>query len=62
MKLKDNLENSTSDFWYDLTDGGYLNPKEMCEDIKDAEKIEEAIKVIKEFKESCEEQIKDFLQ
>lgn len=61
MKIKENLEISTSDFWYDLTDGGYLNPHDICEHNEDALKVEEAIKIIKEFENSCEEQIEDFL-
>jgi len=62
MKIKKGLSISTIDFWYDLTDGGYLDPKEICTDKKDAEKVLEAIKVIQDFQRSCEEQIEDFLQ
>ena len=62
MKLKENLENSTQDFYYDLTDGGYLKPEEICENKEDAEKVAEAIKVIEDFKQSCEEQIDGFIQ
>ncbi len=62
MKLKEGLTNSTQDFWYDLTDGGYLDPEEMCANSKDAERVIEAIAVIKEFQEACEEQIENFIQ
>lgn len=62
MKLKPNLANSTSDFWYDLVDGGYLNPHEMCEKKEDADRVAEAIKVLSEFKDACEDQIEDFFQ
>ena len=62
MKIKKGLNISTSDFWYDLTDGGYLNPDEICSDKKDAQKVQDAIKIIKEFQASCEEQITDFIQ
>ena len=62
MKLKKGLTNSTGEFWYDLTDGGYLKPEEMCEKPEDAQKILEAIKIVKEFEDSCEEQIEGFLQ
>jgi hypothetical protein len=51
-----------NDFWYDLTDGGYLNPDEICVDKKDAERIKNAISVLKEFYDSCEEQIEGFIQ
>lgn len=60
MKLKENLEVSTSDFWYDLRSGGYLNPDEMCENPEDAQRVKDAIKVIQEFEKSCDEQIEDF--
>ena len=62
MKLKKELENSTGDFWYDLTQGGYIKPEEMCESEKDAKKVNEAVSVVRDFEESCEEQIEGFLQ
>ncbi len=62
MKIKKNCKASTSDFWYDLTDGGYLKPEKICADKEDAEKVKEAIKVIQDFYNSCEEQIEDFIQ
>ena len=60
MKIKEGLEVSTGEFWYDLTDGGYIKPEEMLVDEKDIEAVKQAIKVIKEFESSCEEQIEDF--
>jgi len=62
VKLKENLKVSSEDFWYDLTDGGYIKPREICYFVLDAEKVERAIEVIKEFQKSCEKQIKDFVQ
>ena len=62
MKLKSNLEISTSDFYYDLTMGGYLRPEEICEDVEDVKRILEAVKVLEDFRESCEEQIDGFIQ
>ena len=61
MKLKKGLENATSEFWYDLTLGGYLKPEEMCENKEDAKRINDAIKIIEEFQTSCEEQIEGFM-
>lgn len=60
MKIKDGCTASTDDFWYDLTDGGYLDPKDMLEDPKDIHKVKDALAVLEEFKLSCEEQIEDF--
>lgn len=62
MKLKKGLENSTQDFYYDLTAGGYLKPEEMCESQEDVKKVREAIETLENFKNSCEEQIDNFFQ
>ncbi|MFH1318485.1 MAG: hypothetical protein ABIH71_05670 [Candidatus Omnitrophota bacterium] len=50
MKIKEGCEASTGDFWYDLTIGGYLNPEEICESPEDAQKVIEAIEVIRDLK------------
>lgn len=60
MKLKENLEISTDDFYYDLFEGGYINPEEMLIDNDDIIAVENAINVIENFKKSCEQQIEDF--
>lgn len=62
MKIKDGCEASTSEFWYDLTSGGYLEPEEILENPEDAKKVREAIKIIMEFEASYEEQIEGFVQ
>jgi len=62
MKIKKGLEISTSDFWYDLTDGGYLNPEEILENQAEILVVKEAIKTLKNFQTSCEEQIEGFIQ
>lgn len=62
MKIKKGLEVSSSDFWYDLTEGGYLDPDKICAEKKDTEKVKEAIEVIRDFQQSCEEQIDGFVQ
>lgn len=62
MKIKDNCEASTMEFWYDLTDGGYLKPEEMLENPEDVKRVKDAIEVIKEFENSCDEQIEGFIQ
>lgn len=62
MKIKEGLEISTSEFWYDLTEGGYLHPEDILENQNDIDKVLNAIEVIREFEMSCEEQIEDFYQ
>lgn len=55
MKFKNNVEPlGTSDFYYDLTDGGYIKPETFLED-EDAKKVLEAIEVIRQFKSEAEE-------
>jgi len=62
MKIKEGCTASTSDFWYDLTKGGYLNPEEILESKNDVDRVKNAINVVMEFEQSCEEQIEDFIQ
>ena len=62
MKIKKGLEISTSDFWYDLTVGGYLNPEEILENQSEILVVKGAIEALKNFQSSCEEQIEGFLQ
>jgi len=62
MEIKKGLNVSTGDFFYDLSDGGYLKPKEICVKPEDAEKVIEAVKVLMDFQDSCEKQIEGFIQ
>ena len=62
MEIKKGCKASTSDFWYDLTEGGYLKPEKMLKKESDAKRVKDAIAVIKEFELSCEEQIDGFTQ
>lgn len=58
--VKDGVEVSTDDFWYDLTNGGYISPEQILVNQKTAEKVNDAILTIMAFKEACEEQIEGF--
>ena len=62
MKIKKGLQISSDDPYYDLSDGGYLIPGDICENVEDARKVEEAVRILKDFLDSCEEQIENFLQ
>ncbi|HCU06468.1 MAG TPA: hypothetical protein DIC42_02640 [Holosporales bacterium] len=62
MKIKEGCTASTSDFWYDLTKGGYLKPEEILENKEDVELVKDAVAVLTAFENSCEEQIEDFVQ
>lgn len=61
MKIKTGLSISTDDFYYDLAYGGYLNPYEICENEEDAKEVERAVRVLKDFEESCTDQINGFI-
>lgn len=60
MKLKDGLTITTTDFWYDLTSGGCLNPAKMLVDKEDVKRVKSAIATIQEFSVACEKQIEGF--
>lgn len=51
--------NPDCDFFYDLTDGGYIDPMKILDNKEDAKKVIEAAKIVKEFQdvyfEACEE-------
>jgi len=55
MKIKADAEVSTSDPWYDLTEGGYIEPDELCELPEDAARVKDAVAVIRDFLQSCED-------
>lgn len=62
MQVNKECGASSSDFWYDLTDGGYLDPNKICTKQEDAERVIAAVFIVKEFQTSCEEQIEGFIQ
>lgn len=62
MIIRQGLNLSTQDFFYDLFDGGYLNPKKICAEKSDAQKVYDAMNVIYEFRDSIENEYEDFYQ
>lgn len=60
MEIKKGLTISSSDFWYDLTDGGYIKPEEILVKKSDIDKVNDAIDVLKDFENSCNEMIEGF--
>ena len=62
MKIKKDLDICTQDFWYDLTDGGYLKPEEILVNQEDVDKVNKSIKILMEFQQSCEDGIEGFVQ
>jgi hypothetical protein len=55
MKIKQGDPVVSDDFWYDLTDGGYIVPEELLEDAADVERVNEALKTLNEFREALEQ-------
>lgn len=56
MKIKDlNEPIVTDDFWYDLTDGGYIKPEDVLEYQQDIYNVNEALKVLMKFKRELED-------
>lgn len=61
MKIKEGCEASTSEPWYDLNNG-YLKPEEILENKEDVKRVYDAIFIVNEFLQSCEEEIEGFYQ
>ena len=51
MKFKKTRDHKMicEDFWYDLTDGGYINPENTLVEEKDIEKINDAIRTLQKY-------------
>jgi hypothetical protein len=62
MNIRSNCQVSTNDFWYDLAYSGNIKPREICESKEDADRINEAVELVREFQELCEEYIDNFVQ
>jgi len=56
FKFKDGVKIETQDFWYDLTDGGYIKPEEVLNDTNDIEEVLSAIELLQQFRNAAEEQ------
>lgn len=53
--FKDGVTVYTEEFWYDLTDGGYIKPEELLIDADKAIELRRAIDLVKSFEQSLEE-------
>lgn len=51
-KYKITEPNETTDgFWYDISDGGYIRPKDMLVDQERVEKLTEAIELLRSWEQ-----------
>lgn len=60
MKLITNSKITTSDFWYDLFDGGYIVPETILENDSDIKRVNKAIETILEFRDAVDEIIEEY--
>ena len=60
FEVKEGLEVSTSEFWYDVKEG-YITPEEILARPEDVEVVNNAIAIVRKFEESCDEQIGGFI-
>jgi hypothetical protein len=47
-------QGSSDGFWYDLVDGGYINPDEVLADEEQLKRVKEAINVLSSFQSALE--------
>lgn len=52
--------NDDDGFWYDITDGGYIEPEDILADKEQIKKLKEAIKLVRSF-ESLYNEIVEYL-
>lgn len=53
MTFKKDAKIVTDDFWYDLTDGGFIKPEDVLEPM-DAHKVSQALRILQEFQQEAE--------
>ncbi len=49
-------QGSSDGFWYDITDGGYINAEEVLRDQKQIDMVNNAIDLLCDFKNSMEKE------
>lgn len=52
--LKKKNPPSTSEFWYDISAGGYLKPEDFSKDKVTIQAIKDAIKLLEKCEQMCE--------
>lgn len=51
MKLKEGVVAASSDFWYDITYGGFIIPEDILEDESDIKRVKAAISTLRELED-----------
>jgi len=53
--FKEDVEVFTEEFWYDLTDGGYIKPENVLADKEQIAKLQAAIDLVRSFEQAIDE-------
>ena len=53
--FKEGVEVLSDEFWYDLTDGGYIKPAEVLADGEQAKKLQDAVDLVRSFERAIYE-------
>lgn len=53
--FKEGVEVYTEEFWYDLTDGGYIKPENVLADEEQIAKLDAAIELVRSFERAIDE-------
>lgn len=56
-KFKENAEpqGSSDGFWYDITDGGYIDPEELLAENEQLVKLEDALEIVRSFEKALKD-------
>ena len=56
-KFKENaeLQGSADGFWYDITDGGYIEPDLLLDNKWQIAKVKEAVEILKDFEQAMDD-------
>ena len=52
--FKEGVEVFTEEFWYDLTDGGYIEPENVLADEEQIAKLQAAIDLVRSFERAID--------
>ncbi len=58
-KFLDGVDIYTEEFWYDLTDGGYIKPADILADPEQITKLSEAIDLVYSFEKAFDEKMEE---
>jgi hypothetical protein len=55
-EIKENVTQfGSSDFWYDIADGGYIKPEKVLSNLEQIEMLTKSIRIVRSFENMLEE-------